>query len=101
MLCRINLQVAVEAEVADDSDPQAWIGAGDCSEPFRAYSGSGGLRAHFPKMRSTSAAASRKSGITTSAPTPSRRSRFQESNLPEPLLASSDATATASPPTSF
>ena len=43
--------------------------------------------------------ASRKSGITTSAPTPSSRCRFQASMCPEPLLASSLATATARPPT--
>src|SRR4051812_46930703 len=56
---------------------------------------------HFEKMRSSSAGASRKSGITTSAPTPNNRSRFHSSYLPDPLLASSEATATARPPTSL
>ena len=55
---------------------------------------------HLPRTQSSKGSASRKSGITTCAPTPSRRWCFHSSNLPEPLLPSSLATATASPPTS-
>ena len=56
---------------------------------------------HRPRINSRSGAASRKSGITTSAPTPESRSRFHSSIRPEPLLASSLATATARPPASL
>ena len=56
---------------------------------------------HRPRINSRRGAASRKSGITTSAPTPESRSRFHSSIRPEPLLASSLATATARPPASL
>ncbi len=56
---------------------------------------------HRPRINSRRGAASRKSGITTSAPAPESRSRFHSSIRPEPLLASSLATATARPPASL
>ena len=59
------------------------------------------VEGHRLKMISNSASESRKSGITMSAPTPSRRLRFHSSILPDPLFASSLATATARPPTSL
>src|SRR5208337_2774559 len=55
---------------------------------------------HRPRINFRRGAASRKSGITMSAPTPESRSRFHSSIWPEPLLASSLATATARPPAS-
>ena len=46
---------------------------------------SGRIHQGSPKMKSTSPIASRKSGITTSAPTSSSRWRFHGSTRPEPL----------------
>lgn len=54
-----------------------------------------------PRIFWSNARPSRKSGMTTSAPTPRRRWYFHASKRPEPLWASSLATATAKPPTSL
>ncbi|MFM1942452.1 MAG: hypothetical protein RI897_1434 [Verrucomicrobiota bacterium] len=56
---------------------------------------------YWPRMSFIRGRASRKSGMTISAPTPLSRWRFHSSILPEPLWASSLATATARPPTSL
>ena len=92
---RINLQISVEAKVPHHSNTQTPVLLSDGIKAVSVHS------IQALNNRSNNGPASRKSGMTTSAPTPSSLCRFHSSNPPEPLLASSLATATARPPTSL